>query len=98
MRTNKYGAIRLYLFWIGFCSVFGLLIPVLSANSHTSAQVPYVLMIYAIIGLVCGTFLISLFNMFFFSIWFRKFWYVNVFITLVTGGIIACFIFRMITL
>ncbi|KIO74847.1 hypothetical protein TH53_24115 [Pedobacter lusitanus] len=95
MKNNRFGAIGLYLLWIGSCFLFGLFIPALSAGSSSSSEVPFVLRTYAIIGLICGTFLISLFNMFFFREWFKKFWYINGFITLLTGGIIVYHIVKM---
>jgi len=36
--------------------------------------------------------------MFFFKEWAKRFWYINGFITLVTGGIIAYYVVKMITL
>eukprot|EP01133_Synstelium_polycarpum_P003268 gene3268-3722_t len=53
--------------------VFMLVIPVLSAKTHDSAQVPLVLGTFAVIGLILGMFLLSLFNLFFFKAWSRKF-------------------------
>jgi len=96
--NNKFGPVSLFLLWIGLCLVFGLFIPALSAGSSSSSEVPFMLWTYAIIGLVCGTFLISLSNTFFFKEWTKKFWYINGFITLVTGGIIAYYVVKMITL
>lgn len=89
---------RLYLLWIAICFFFYLFIPALSANSDSSAQVPFMLWTYALVALVCGTFLISLINMFLFRKWFRKFWYVNVTVTLSLGGLIIWFLIKMITL
>lgn len=96
--NNKFRPVSLFLLWIGLCLVFGLFIPALSAGSSSSSEVPFVLRIYTIIGLVFGTFLISLSNMFFFKKWVKKFWYINGFITLVTGGIIAYYVVEIITL
>lgn len=94
----NFGPISLYLLWTGLCLVFGLMIPVLSAGSSSSAEILLILRTYAIIGLVFGTFLINLFNMFFFKEWVKRFWYINGFMTLITGGIIAYYIVKMINL
>lgn len=87
---------RLYLLWIAICSFFYLFIPVLSANSDSSAQVPFVLGTYARVALICGTFLISLINTFMFREWFKKFWYINITITLSLGAVIIWFLMKMI--
>ncbi|KIO75766.1 hypothetical protein TH53_18795 [Pedobacter lusitanus] len=96
--NKKFGPVGLSLLWIGLCLIFGLIIPALSAGSSSSSEVPFVLQIYNIIGLVCGTFLISLSNTFFFKEWVRRFWYLNGFITLITGGMIAYYVVKMISL
>ncbi|MBB5648937.1 hypothetical protein [Pedobacter cryoconitis] len=96
--NNKFGLVILFLSWISLCLIFRLFIPAFSAGSSSSSEVPFVLRIYTIIGPVCGTFLISLSNMFFFKEWTKRFWYINGFITLVTGGIIAYYVVKMITL
>lgn len=96
--NNNFGSISLYLLWMGLCLIFGVMIPILSACNSSSAEVPLILRTYAIIGLVCGTFLISLSNMFFFKKWVKRFWYINSFMTLITGGIIAYYVVKMIIL
>jgi hypothetical protein len=83
--NNNFGPVSLSLLWMGLYLVFGLFIAALSVGSSFSSEVPFVLRISTIIGLICGTFLISLSNIFF----FMKFWYINGFTALVTGGIIA---------
>ena len=88
----------LYFLWIIICLIFGLSIPILSAGSDSSAQIPFVLWTYTLVGLVCGTFLISLLNMFLFKEWVKKFWYLNGFVTLVTGAVIVYFLVKIITL
>lgn len=87
--SNNFGPVSLSLLWIGMHLVFGLFISALSISSSFSSEVPFVLRISIIIGLICGTFLISLSNMFFFKKGVKKFWYINGFIALITGGIIA---------
>lgn len=74
------------------------MIPILSAGDSSSAEVPLILWTYAIIGLVCGTFLISLFNTLFLKKWVKRFWYLNGFIALVIGGIIDYYGVKMISL
>ncbi|SHG42649.1 hypothetical protein SAMN04488522_105465 [Pedobacter caeni] len=98
MKNIKTGPVRLYLCWIGLCLIFWLFIPVLSANSHTSAQVPFVLGTYAVMALICGTFLISLLNIFLFREWVKKFKYISGMITVSTGAIITWFLIKMLTL
>ncbi|KIO75769.1 hypothetical protein TH53_18815 [Pedobacter lusitanus] len=90
--NNNFGHISLYLLWAGLYLIFGVIIPILSA------EVRLILRTYAITGLVCGTFLISLSNMVFFKGWIQISWYINDLITLITGGIIAYYIVKMITL
>ncbi len=93
-----YSPVGFYVLWIIICLFFLLLVPFISRNYHSSAQVPFVLGTYAIIGLVCGTFLISLLNMILFKSWVKKFWYINGLITFVTGFVIIYFLIKMITL
>lgn len=88
--------LRLYLYWIALCIFFYLLIPVLSTNSDSSAQVPFVLGIYALLALICGTFTISIIDMWMFKKWFKQFWYVNVAVTLCLGAVIVLFLGKMI--
>ncbi|PYF70770.1 hypothetical protein B0O44_108198 [Pedobacter nutrimenti] len=76
--------------------VFMLVIPVLSAKTHDSAQVPLVLGTFAVIGLILGMFLLSLFNLFFFKAWSRKFWYVNNPLLFLSSGLIIYFLIRMV--
>ncbi|KIO79007.1 hypothetical protein TH53_00110 [Pedobacter lusitanus] len=95
MKNSRFGAIILYLLWIGLCLIFSLYIPAFSAGSDSSDPASFGLRIYAIIGLVCGTFLISLSNMYFFREWVKRFWYINGSITLITGGIIVYYIVKM---
>ncbi|MBB6274372.1 H+/Cl- antiporter ClcA [Pedobacter cryoconitis] len=94
--NNNFGYISFYLLWVGLCLILGIMISILSIGS--SSEVPFILWTYATIGLVCGTFLISLSNIFFFKEWTKRFWYVNGFITLVTVGVIAYYDVKMITL
>ena len=98
MKNTQLGPFGLYLFGIGLCLVFGLLIPVLSANSDSSAQVPFVMGTYAIMALICGAFLISIINMFLFKSWVKKFWYINGTITIATGTLIFYFLVKIATL
>ena len=96
--NNNFGTISLYLLWIGLCLIFGLMIPILSTGTRSCFEVPFMLWTYTIIGLVCGTFLISLSNMFFLKKWIKRLWYLNGFIALVIGGIIAYYGVKMINL
>lgn len=96
--NNNFGPISLYLLWMGLCLMFWVMIPILSAGNSSSAEVPLILRTYAIIGLVCGTFLISLSNIFLFKKWVKRFWYINGFMTLITVSIIAYYIVKMINL
>ncbi|GEM_PF-1543388 len=98
MKNFTFNPFKLYLFWIILCLVFVLVIPFLSANEHSSAQIPFALGTYALISLVCGIFAISILNMFLFRNWVSKFWYINFPITILTGGIIIYFFIKMITL
>ena len=98
MKNTKLGPFGLYLIWIGLCLVFGILIPVLSANSDSSAQVPFVLGTYIFIALICGIFLISILNMLLFKQLTRRLLYLNGVITVVTGGVIVYYLFKIFTL
>ncbi|WP_442587187.1 hypothetical protein ACSBL2_14190 [Pedobacter sp. AW31-3R] len=98
MKNIKIGPVNLYLLWIVICLSLWLFIPVLSAGTDSSAQAPFVIGIYVIVALILGIFIISILNMFLFREWVKKFWHVNGFIALITGGIILYFIIKMITL
>ena len=98
MKNIIYSPLGLYCLWIAICLVLWLCIPFLSMHSDSSAQVPFVLRIYVIVGIVCGAFLISLLNMFLFRDWGKKFWYINGFVTLITGGVFLYFLIKIITL
>lgn len=95
MKNTKTDPVRLYLYWIGLCLIFWLFIPVLSANSHPSVQVPFMLGTYTIMALIFGIFLISLLNRLLFKEWVKKFKYINGLITIVTGAIITWFLIRL---
>lgn len=98
MKNIIYSPLGLYCLWIVICSVLWLCIPFLSMHSASSAQVPFVLGTYVIVGIVCGAFLISLLNMILFRGWVKKFWYINGSVTLITGGMIVYFLIKIITL
>lgn len=93
---NKFGFIN--LLWVSLYLICGLLIPVLSAGSHSNPEVSSVLWKYAVVGLVYGAFLISLSSMFYLKKWVKRFCYINGFMTLITGNIIPYYILKMITL
>jgi threonine/homoserine/homoserine lactone efflux protein len=98
MKNIKFGPLGLYILWIGICLIFGALIPVLSANSDSSAQAPFMLGIYAVIPLVLGLFVISLLKLFLFKDLIKKFKYINGVIAIITGFIIVYFIIKILTL
>ena len=88
----------LILLWMGVCLVFGLFIPYITAGQDSSAEIPLVMGFYTVIGLVCGIFLISIFNMFYFKNSSKKSQYVNGSLTVITGCIVLYFIIKMTTL
>lgn len=98
MKNIIYSPFGFYLLWIILCIVFGLLIPIITKEYDSSAQIPFILGTYTLIALVCGTFLISLLNMLVFKTWGKKFWYVNGFITFFTGVLVVYFLIKIITL
>jgi hypothetical protein len=83
---------KLYMIWILICVIFALLIPAFSIGHHTSSQFSFTLGIYSIIALVCGTFLISLFNILSFKKRAKKDLMVDGFIAVLTGMVILLFI------
>lgn len=97
MKVLIYSPLGLYSFWIGVCLLFWLSIPLLDDNSDPSAQIQFILRIYALIGLVIGLFIISLLNIILFKEWFKKFWYLNGFIAFSTGILIVYFIVKIFT-
>lgn len=98
MKNIRVGPVKLYLLWITICLSLWLLIPLFSAHSDSSAQIPFVIGFYVIVALILGLFVISILNVFLFKEWVKKFWYVNSSIFLITGGIILYFIIKMVTL
>ena len=98
MKSVINSPVGLYCLWILICLVLWLAIPFLSMRSDPGAQVPFVLGTYIIVGIVCGTFIISLLNMILYKGWIRKFWYINGSMTLITGGVIVYFLIKIITL
>jgi UDP-N-acetylmuramyl pentapeptide phosphotransferase/UDP-N-acetylglucosamine-1-phosphate transferase len=97
MKVYIYSPIGMYSVWVIVCFVFWFSIPLLDDKSDPSAQIEFILRTYALIGLVIGLFIISLLNIFLFKGWFKKFWYLNGFITLITGVLIMYFIVKIIT-
>lgn len=84
----------LYVLWVVIClayCVFGL---ALSTTSDSSAQIPFVVGGFTVVGLICGIFLISIFNMFY----SKRILYVNIVAAILTGSIIIYFLIKMITL
>jgi cytochrome c biogenesis protein CcdA len=97
MKVLIFSPLSLYFTWIVVCLVFWLGIPLLDDNSDPSAQIQFILRMYALIGLIVGLFIISLLNMILFKEWFKKFRYLNGFITLISGILIVYFIVKIIT-
>jgi hypothetical protein len=98
MKKLIFNPFGLFCAWVIACSFFWFFIPILSDGFHPSSQTQFVLRTYLVISLVCGLFLISLLNMFLFKDWVRRFWFVNGFLTLVTGGTIIYFIVKILTI
>jgi hypothetical protein len=97
MKVYIYSPLGLYSVWVIVCLVFWFSIPLLDDKSDPSAQFEFILRTYTLIGLVIGLFIISLLNMFFFKGLFKIFWYLNGFITLITGVLIVYFTVKIIT-
>lgn len=95
MKKLIFNPVGLFCTWVMVCVFFWLFIPILSSGFHPSSQTQFVLRAYLLISLVCGLFLISLLNMFLFKDWVRRFWFVNGFLTLLTGGAILYFIIKI---
>lgn len=98
MKNIIYSPFGFYLSWIILCIIFDLLIPIITKQCDSSAQVPFILGTYTLVALICGTFLISLLNMLVFKTWIKKFWYINGFITFFTGILIVYFLIKIFTL
>lgn len=98
MKVLIYSPLGLYSIWLGICLTFWLSIPLLDDNLDPSAQIQFILRIYALIGLVIGLFIISLLNIILFKKWFKKFWYLNGAITFSTGILIVYYIVKIFTI
>lgn len=65
------------------------------ARKNSSAEIPLILRFYAVVGLVCGIFLISIFNMSYFKNSLQKFRLVNGSLTIIMGCIVLYFIINL---
>lgn len=92
MKHRSYTPTKLYTSWMILYLVVALLI--IDGAFQSSSQVGLVLIMYSLMALVIGTFLISLLNMYLFKEWFKRFWKLNALITISTGALIGYFIFR----
>jgi hypothetical protein len=87
-----YSPLGLYMSLIIICIIFGFLFPFLDKENTSSSQITFAMRIYALTGLICGMFLLSLLNIILFKTWVKKFWYINGFVTLITGAVITYFL------
>jgi hypothetical protein len=97
MKNNFYDQWGLYILLIIMCVFFGLLIPFASREQNSSAQTPLVMGTYGLIGLVCGSFIIGLRNMFLLKSSAKRLWNINTVIVMVTGGVIIYFFIKIIS-
>jgi len=80
--------VKIYLIWFLLIILFCIIgIPILSMNKSGGEQVPLILLGYAIGSLVYGFFIISILTSLKLE-WFKKYWYVNILVFLITSFLI----------
>jgi len=80
---------KIYLVWSVLLGLFCFIgIPILSIGSSGGEQKPLTLLADALDIAVYGFFVISILTSILFSGWFKKYWYVNMLVMLITGFII----------
>ncbi|WP_316787006.1 hypothetical protein [Pedobacter frigiditerrae] len=81
---------KIYLYgiilFLGFC-VIG--VPILSMGHSGGEQVPMTLIAYALNYFIYGLFFISILTSILFWNWFKKYWYINLIIFILTGVLIV---------
>lgn len=80
---------KLYLLWFILIVIFCLAIPILSIGAPGGEQKPLTLLSYATNYFFYGYFVLGVLTSIFYRQWFKKYWYVNLVIVLLTGGLIG---------
>lgn len=89
MKNYLKNPISMYLLWVMLFGLFCLAIPILSIGHSGGEQRPLTLLAHALNILIYGFFVISIITTFLFQKWFKKYWYINVFIFVISGGLLA---------
>jgi hypothetical protein len=89
MKKYLKNPISIYLLWGMLFGLFSLAIPILSIGHSGGEQRPLTLFAYALNILFYGFFVLSIITTFLFLRWFKKYWYINVFIFLTSGGLLV---------
>jgi hypothetical protein len=92
MKNIKFNYFLIYLIWIIFCLSIWLSIPIFDKGLDSSSQFQFVLRMYILIGLICGLFLISLFD----AIRFKRILNFHGAVLILTGVIIVFFTLKLI--
>lgn len=76
---------KIYLVWVILIVLFLFIgIPILSSGHSGGEQKPLTLLAYTLNWLFYGLLIISLITPFLFFVWFKRYWYINIIVALIS--------------